>query len=104
MAICFGLCLLVMAIALHCELLILDEPTSSLDVYSQTGLVQLIKKIPLDFNMGALIITHNLHLAKELAEWVYIIHKGEVVETGHIENILSDPKHPHTRQIIQHFI
>lgn len=90
------------AIAICCEpdLLICDEPTTALDVTVQKAVLQLIKELQREKNMGVLFITHDLGVVAEIAERVAIMYKGEIVEENSVREIFSHPAHPYTKALI----
>ncbi len=93
-------CLLAMAVALRPELLILDEPTSALDYHLQEGFMGLIKKIQQQFGLTILLITHNLSLVRNAADYIYIILDGEILEEGTPGDLLTCPRHAYTKEIV----
>ncbi|MCX6582965.1 MAG: ATP-binding cassette domain-containing protein [Candidatus Aminicenantes bacterium] len=93
-------CLLAMAVALQPELLILDEPTSALDHHLQEGFMGLIKKVQQRFGLTILLITHNLSLVRNAADYIYIILNGEILEDGIPGDLLTCPRHAYTREIV----
>lgn len=88
----------VIAIALACNpaLVIADEPTTALDVTIQAQILNLIKGLKHEFNTSLLMITHDLGIVVEICDNVAIMYAGELVETGSVEQIFSNPKHPYT--------
>lgn len=90
-----------MAIALRPKLLIADEPTTALDVTTQEQILDLLKDLVADYGMGLMIITHDLAIVAELADRIIVMRKGEVVERGPTENVLTHMRHPYTRQLIE---
>jgi len=86
------------AIALSCEpkLLILDEPTTALDVTIQAQILELIKKIKEEKKLSVILITHDLAIVQDLAERVEIIYAGKIVEQASSSEIFSSPSHPYT--------
>jgi microcin C transport system ATP-binding protein len=92
--------MIAMAIACRPKLLIADEPTTALDVTVQAQILELLKSLQNEFNMAILLITHNLPMVKKIADTVYIMKNGEIVERGACTDIFSDPKHDYTRQLL----
>ncbi len=90
------------AMAISCEpsLLIADEPTTALDVTVQKTILQLIKELQQQKDMGVIYITHDLGLVSEIADKIVVMYKGKVVETGSVQDIFSNSKHPYTRALI----
>lgn len=91
------------AMALVCEpkILIADEPTTALDVTIQAGILELIRDLQKEMNMGVIFITHDLGVVAEVADDVVIMYAGEVIEKGRVYEIFSSPKHPYTRGLLQ---
>ncbi len=82
------------------ELLIADEPTTALDVSTQNKILELIKSLKENFNTSLLMITHDFSVVKKLCSRIYIMYKGQIVEEGETEKILSFPQHPYTKALI----
>ena len=91
------------AIALACEpqLLIADEPTTALDVTTQANILDLIRKLQEDSGMSVLFITHDLGVVAEIADEVVVMYLGRDVESGDVDTIFHDPRHPYTRALLQ---
>ncbi len=85
-----------MALLSSPSLLLLDEPTTALDVTVEAGIVELIAELSKKFNTSLLYISHNLGLMLEVCDRICVMYSGEVVEEGHIDSIFSWPKHPYT--------
>jgi len=88
------------ALALNPKLVILDEPTSALDVSVQAKILRLLKNLQQDLHLTYLLITHNLSLAKNLADRVVVMYLGKVVEQSKTENIFKNPLHPYTKALL----
>ncbi|MGN6399427.1 MAG: ABC transporter ATP-binding protein [Flavisolibacter sp.] len=90
------------AMAMCCQpsLLICDEPTTALDVTVQKTILQLIKELQQQQNMGVIFITHDLGVVKEIADRVAIMYKGEIVEHNKTSVIFSNAQHPYTKALI----
>ena len=88
-----------MAIALRPKLLIADEPTTALDVTTQSQILDLLKDLVQEFGMGLLIITHDLAVVADLADRIVVMRHGEVVETGHTQWLLKNMQHPYTKML-----
>lgn len=92
--------LIAMALACRPKLLIADEPTTSLDVTIEAEILRLLLELKQEMGFSLLFITHNLSIAKRIADRVYVMYKGKVVEEAKTEVIFSRPKHFHTRELI----
>ncbi len=78
------------------SLLLLDEPTTALDVTVEAGIVKLIADISRKFNTAQIYISHNLGLILETCDRVFVMYSGEVVEEGTIDSLFTWPRHPYT--------
>lgn len=90
------------AMAMCCQpsLLICDEPTTALDVTVQKTILELIKELQQQQNMGVIFITHDLGVVAEIADRVAIMYKGEIVEQGYKKSIFQNPEHSYTKALI----
>lgn len=90
------------AIALSCqpELLILDEPTTGLDVTTQAKLLDLIEELKSTFDIGIILITHNLSVIAQIADRVNILYAGEMMEKGDVDNVFTEPANPYTQALL----
>jgi peptide/nickel transport system ATP-binding protein len=90
------------AMAMCCEpsLLICDEPTTALDVTVQKTILELIKELQQEQNMGVLFITHDLGVVAEIADRVAIMYKGEILEQNSMNQIFHHPQHLYTKALI----
>lgn len=98
-----GMCQRVMiAMALACgpELLIADEPTTALDVTIQAGILSLIKKLRNETGMAVMLISHDLGVVSNVADYVYVFYAGKVVERGSVGRLFSAPAHPYTAGLV----
>jgi oligopeptide transport system ATP-binding protein len=86
------------AMALSCdpELLIADEPTTSLDVTVQAQLLEIIANLRSEYGTAVIIITHNLGVVARYVDRVNVMYAGNLVETGPTDTIYAEPKHPYT--------
>ena len=91
------------AVALSCQpsLLIADEPTTALDVTIQAQILSLMRSLRQQFGMAIMFITHNLGVIAQIADNVAIMYLGKVVEYGPVREILNNPKHPYTVNLLQ---
>jgi peptide/nickel transport system ATP-binding protein len=90
------------AMAMSCEpsLLICDEPTTALDVTVQKNILQLIRELQVQNNMGVIFITHDLSVVAEIADRVAVMYKGKIVEQAAAKELFSSPKHPYTKALL----
>jgi len=89
-----------MGLLLDTKLLILDEPTSSLDVLTQKYFLELLRNIHEKTGLTMLYITHDLATVAEIAERVAIMYCGSIVEIGKVEDVFYEPKHPYTAALL----
>jgi microcin C transport system ATP-binding protein len=93
--------MIAIALANEPDLLIADEPTTALDVTIQAQILELLKSLQKEMGMAMLLITHDLGIVRNMAERVYVMRDGEIVETGNAEDVFNHPKHPYTRHLIE---
>ena len=86
--------MIAMALALDPELLIADEPTTALDVTVQAEILDLMRNLKDTLGSAVLLITHDMGVVADLADWVVVMQKGEVVEQGSIHDVFHRPQHP----------
>ncbi|HEY7535681.1 MAG TPA: ABC transporter ATP-binding protein [Thermodesulfobacteriota bacterium] len=94
-----GMCqrvMIAMALACNPELLIADEPTTALDVTIQASILELIGELKGKIGMSVLLITHDLGIVAEVADTVYVMYAGQIVEEAPIRNLFKNPRHPYT--------
>ncbi|WP_026622813.1 peptide/nickel transport system ATP-binding protein (plasmid) [Ensifer sp. WSM1721] len=92
----------VIALALACQprLLIADEPTTALDVTVQAQIVALLRRLADDKGLAVLFITHDLGIVSQLCDRVAVMYAGRIVETGTVEAVIDDPRHPYTTKLL----
>ncbi len=90
------------AMAMSCkpELLICDEPTTALDVTVQKSILQLIKTLQQQNNMGVIFISHDLGVVAEIADRIVVMYKGQIVEQGSVEQIIKTPQHLYSKALL----
>ncbi|HEX8918209.1 MAG TPA: ABC transporter ATP-binding protein [Chloroflexota bacterium] len=89
-----------MALANDPDLLILDEPTTALDVTIQAQILELVKKLREEVNTGVLLITHDIGVIAEMSEEVIVMYGGKVMERAGVLQLIKDPKHPYTKGLL----
>lgn len=89
-----------MALLLNPEILVADEPTTSLDVMVQSQIINLLKKLKRDRNMSIVFISHDLGVISEVSETIAIMYRGQIVELGKSYEIYKNPKHPYTEKLV----
>lgn len=92
----------VIAIALSCDpdLIIADEPTTALDVSIQDQILQLIRKLCKERQVGCMLVTHDMGVVSNITDRVAVMYRGDLVEIGTTEQVLGAPKHPYTQSLI----
>ena len=90
------------AMALSCKpaLLIADEPTTALDVTIQAQILQLIRELQHEMDMGVIFITHDMGVVAEVADRVMVMRKGDVVENNDVQGLFQAPQHPYTQALM----
>ncbi|MBD0322510.1 MAG: ABC transporter ATP-binding protein [Aldersonia sp.] len=88
------------ALALDPELLVLDEPVSSLDVSIQAGVLNLLRKLQAERKMAYLFVSHDLSVVRNLAHDVAVMYRGKLVEYGTAEQVFGEPGHDYTRELL----
>ncbi|WP_395319692.1 ABC transporter ATP-binding protein [Fructilactobacillus frigidiflavus] len=94
---------IVIAIAIACkpDFIIADEPTTALDVTIQAQILDLLKDIQKENHSSIILITHDLGVVAETADYVHVMYAGKIVEKGNVEQVFNDPKHPYTRSLLK---
>jgi microcin C transport system ATP-binding protein len=92
--------MIAMALANEPELLIADEPTTALDVTIQAQILELLKDLKDETGMAMLLITHDLGIVRRMADRVYVMNKGEIVEEGDTAQIFAAPQHSYTKHLL----
>jgi microcin C transport system ATP-binding protein len=92
--------MIAMALANEPDLLIADEPTTALDVTIQAQILELLKGLQRESGMAMLLITHDLGVVRHMADRVYVMNAGKVVEEGRTAEVFARPQHPYTQHLL----
>ena len=98
-----GMCqrvMIAMAFLVKPVLLIADEPTTSLDLTIQAGILEELKQMNAH-GVSVLLITHDIGIVAQLADDLYVMEAGHIVEYGSVQNVFDAPKHPYTKQLLK---
>ncbi|MFJ3580643.1 oligopeptide/dipeptide ABC transporter ATP-binding protein [Streptomyces sp. NPDC090127] len=88
------------ALVLQPELIVADEPVASLDASVRGEILALLLRLRDELGLSALVVTHDLGLAWNIADRVAVMYLGRIVETGTVESVLTEPRHPYTRALL----
>lgn len=89
-----------MAVACRPALLIADEPTTALDVTTQAQILELIHDLSEKYQMGTVLITHDLGVVAQMCDRVNVMYLGQIIETGLVTDVFTHPSHPYTRGLL----
>jgi putative phosphonate transport system ATP-binding protein len=78
----------------------MDEPTGGLDVSVQARLLDLLRRLVMEFGLSAVIVTHDLGVVRLLAHRLMVMHQGRVIENGLTDQVLDDPHEPYTQLLV----
>jgi len=92
--------MIAMALSCHPHLLIADEPTTALDVTIQAQILRLLSQLQKEFDLSAILITHNLGVVAHTCDRLVILYAGRVVEVGTTHQVFKDPQHPYSRGLL----
>ncbi|ANF33096.1 ABC transporter ATP-binding protein [Leifsonia xyli] len=95
--------MIAMALALRPQLMVMDEPTTALDVLVQREILKQISQLRHDFGFSVVFITHDLPLLLEISDRIAIMREGEIVELATAEQIWTNPQHDYTRTLLRSF-
>jgi len=92
--------MIAMALSLEPEVLIADEPTTALDVTVQAQILRLLERLNRERGLATILITHDLGVVAEVADRVLVMHEGEIVERGSLDEVFYSPRDPYTRALL----
>ncbi|MBQ1160171.1 ABC transporter ATP-binding protein [Streptomyces sp. A73] len=92
--------MIAMALALEPDLIIADEPTTALDVTVQAQVMELLADLQREFNMGLILITHDLGVVADVADKIAVMYAGRIVETAPVKELYRAPAHPYTKGLL----
>ena len=92
--------MIAMAMALEPDLIIADEPTTALDVTVQAQVMDLLAELQREYNMGLILITHDLGVVADVADKIAVMYAGRIVETAPVHEIYKRPAHPYTKGLL----
>ena len=95
--------MIAMALACNSKVVIGDEPTTALDVMIQAQILDLLERLRKQMGMGLILITHDLSILSETCDRIAVMYAGKIVETGTVDDIFSDARHPYTQKLIACF-
>jgi peptide/nickel transport system ATP-binding protein len=95
--------MIAIALALNAEMIIMDEPTTALDVVVQRDILAQIMRLRHDFGFSVIFITHDLSLLLEISDTIAIMYAGRMVEMGTRSELLRSPRHPYTSGLLNSF-
>ena len=93
--------MIAMALSCNPKLLIADEPTTALDVTTESQILDLLRQLQTELGMAMVFITHDLAVASEMADEVVVMYLGYVVEQGPVDEVLLNPSHPYTQALLK---
>ncbi|MEU4385400.1 ABC transporter ATP-binding protein [Promicromonospora sp. NPDC023805] len=82
------------------DVLVLDEPTSALDVSVQADIVEVLVRLQAELGLTYVFVSHDLALVRQLADTVSVLHRGQVVEAGPVDQLFDRPEHDYTRRLL----
>ncbi|GAA4831049.1 ABC transporter ATP-binding protein [Kitasatospora terrestris] len=91
---------IVLALVLNAKVLILDEPTTALDMISQAAVLDIVRGVHREHDLATLVVTHDMGVVSEIAERLAVMYGGRIVEHGPTTELLRRPSHPYTRALI----
>lgn len=95
--------MIAMALALNPELVIVDEPTTALDVVTQAQVLKLMRRLQGELNISIIFISHDLSVLAQACERIIIMYAGKIMEMGDVQALFGEPQHPYTRALLNSF-
>ena len=80
--------------------MILDEPTSSLDVSIQNQILDLLNNLQEKYNLSYIFISHDMKVIKSMSDYIIVIKNGKIIEEGQTKDIFNNPKSPYTKELL----
>ncbi|MFE4971821.1 ABC transporter ATP-binding protein [Kitasatospora sp. NPDC056651] len=93
--------MIAMALSLQPDLIIADEPTTALDVTVQAQVMDLLAELQAEYNMGLILITHDLGVVADVADKIAVMYAGRIVETAPVHDLYANPAHPYTKGLLR---
>ncbi|QBI21515.1 ABC transporter ATP-binding protein [Egibacter rhizosphaerae] len=93
--------MIALGIVLQPQVVVADEPTTSLDVIVEAQILDILERLREDADVGLLLVTHNLGIVAETCDRVAVMYAGKVVEVGPVDQVFADPAHPYTRGLLR---
>jgi len=92
--------MIALALALNADLIVADEPTTSLDVIVEAKFLDMLRELQTELDLTIVMITHNIGVVAEIADRVAVMYAGRIVELGPVLDIFTDPKHPYSQGLL----
>ncbi|MEV7022039.1 ABC transporter ATP-binding protein [Kitasatospora sp. NPDC093558] len=93
--------MIAMALSMEPDLIIADEPTTALDVTVQAQVMDLLAELQAEYNMGLILITHDLGVVADVADKIAVMYAGRIVETAPVRELYANPAHPYTKGLLR---
>ncbi|MFC5662381.1 ABC transporter ATP-binding protein [Kitasatospora misakiensis] len=93
--------MIAMALSMEPDLIIADEPTTALDVTVQAQVMDLLAELQAEYNMGLILITHDLGVVADVADKIAVMYAGRIVETAPVHELYANPAHPYTKGLLR---
>ncbi|MBP0449442.1 MULTISPECIES: ABC transporter ATP-binding protein [unclassified Kitasatospora] len=93
--------MIAMALSMEPDLIIADEPTTALDVTVQAQVMDLLAELQAEYNMGLILITHDLGVVADVADKIAVMYAGRIVETAPVRDLYANPAHPYTKGLLR---